>query len=70
MTAREGTLADPPGVSSCAVCGSEDCKQFHEAPYPSDYPFLPGGYEKNASHDVQPRPIAGERKKRRMRWHS
>lgn len=67
--ATEETLADPLGVSSCAVCGSSECKRFHEAPYPSDYPFLPGGYDRRGDQNVQPRPIEGARK-RGMRWRS
>jgi hypothetical protein len=80
--ATDGTLVDPPGVPSCAVCGSENCRQFSHAPYPDDYPFMPnvstdpavfraaGGYDKTASQDVQPRPIRGARRGGGLRWRS
>lgn len=66
--AREGTLADPPGVPSCAVCGGADpnCTnhQFEHAPYPDDYPFLPGGYDRNGDQNVTPRPLVGARRRK------
>ncbi len=68
--AREGTLADPPGVPSCAICGSDDCVHFKEAPYPETYPFLPGGYDKRGDQNVQPRPIVGKRTRKGLTWRS
>lgn len=75
----EGTLADPPGVSSCVICEGRDpnCTEhsFPDNPYPDDYPFLPlgagrGGYAKDASHDVEPRTPEGARKRSKLRCRS
>lgn len=59
---QDGTLVDPPGDPSCTVCGSDECARFHEAPYPDDYPFLPGGYDRHGDQNVQPRPQKGRRR--------
>jgi hypothetical protein len=68
---HEGTLADPPSETSCPVCGAEHPVRFVIPPYPSDYPFLPdeGGYERHGESTVEPRPIAGARRKK-MKWRS
>jgi hypothetical protein len=80
--ATDGTLVDPPGVPSCAVCGSDECGQFHHAPYPDDYPFMPnvshdpavfraaGGYDRHASQNVEPRQVRGARNPRGLTWRS
>lgn len=60
----EGTLADPPRDLSCAVCSSPECKQFHEAPYPDDYPFLPGGYARDAEHGPPEHENVGKRRRK------
>lgn len=65
----EGTLVDPPRDPSCAVCGSDTCEAFHNAPYPDDYPLLPrgpgrGGYDRNGDNNVEPREIAGTRRRK------
>ena len=67
---HDETLAVPLGVSSCPVCGSDTCRQFHEAPYPADYPFLPGGYDPDAEQSVEPLDVRGRRARKGMRWRS
>lgn len=34
-----------PTGKACEVCGSTGCRRFHEPLWPSNYPFLPGGYD-------------------------
>lgn len=62
MPEAGGTLYQPEGEGACSVCGSLECEQFHEAPYPEHYPFLPGGYRVGATYGPpDPPPPRGHR---------
>jgi hypothetical protein len=61
MEPDRGTLVEPDETGPCSVCGSSECRRFHEAPYPRHYPFLPGGYEVGAVYGPPEPKIEGTR---------